>query len=134
MPSASASASAIEEDASDAVTLEWRAAATKDPNAADVSIVVAGKAEFLGTMDTIGDGDYGACRIIADVATKTYSRFQCGDTPGYHYYAATLGAGELVIKLVHGDFGDPHSEKSRLVKRIPVAGSRLVVRPYRARP
>jgi hypothetical protein len=103
------------------IALEWKAEQA-DGGRVDVSLMIDGTAQHVGLLDAQTDTEAGTpatCALRA--AYPLRSEFQCG---AGNYYAAELHAGELVITL---DDGAAHAVE---VKRLPVDGDRLAVRPY----
>ena len=102
------------------ITLEWKAAQA-DEGRVDVSVTIDGTEQQVGSLDAVTETDLGTpatCALRA--AHPLRSEFQCG---AGNFYAAELHAGELVITLDDGE----HTVE---VKRFPVEGEGLAVRPY----
>lgn len=104
-----------------AIRIEWRAE-QGDGGRVVVTLVVDGKPEVLGMLDAETETEAGTpatCALRAAHPLRT--EFLCGDLS--RYYVATLDHAELVVTFVDGD---QHAE----VKRIPVVGEGLAVKPY----
>jgi hypothetical protein len=104
-----------------AIAIQWRAA-QDDGDRVLVTIVVDGTAIELGTLDAATELEQGtprSCALRASHPLRT--EFLCGDLTSS--FAAELHGEELVIEQVeHG--------KRHEIRRVPVAGDALAVRPY----
>jgi hypothetical protein len=104
-----------------AIAIQWRAA-QDDGDRVLVTIVVDGTAHELGTLDAATELERGtprSCALRASHPLRT--EFLCGDLTSS--FAAELHGEELVIAHVeHG--------KRRELRRVPVVGDALAVRPY----
>jgi hypothetical protein len=104
-----------------AIAIQWRAA-QDDGDRVVVTIVVDGAAHELGTLDAATELERGtprSCALRASHPLRT--EFLCGDLTSS--FAAELHGEELVI--AHVEQG-----KRREIRRVPVAGDALAVRPY----
>lgn len=102
------------------ISVEWKADQADDGKV-DVSLVIDGKALPVGLLDAATESEPGTpatCALRAAHPLRT--EFQCG---AVNYYAAELHSGELVISLHDG-------EHAIQVKRVPVNGDGLAVKPY----
>lgn len=104
-----------------AIRIEWRAEQA-DGGRVTVTLVVDGEPQVLGMLDAETEMEAGTpatCAVRAAHPLRT--EFLCGNLD--RYYVATLDQGELVVTFVDGT---QHAE----VKRIPVVGEGLAVKPY----
>jgi hypothetical protein len=102
------------------IRIEWKAEQADDGRV-DVSLVIDGTEQQVGLLDATTESEAGTpatCALRA--AHPLRSEFQCG---AVNYYAVELHAGELVITLNDG-------EHTTEVKRFPVEGDGLAVKPY----
>ena len=102
------------------IPLEWKAEQA-DNGRVDVSLVIDGKEQQVGLLDATTETEAGTpatCALRAAHPLRT--EFQCG---AVNYYTAELHPGELVITLSDG-------EHTIEVKRFPVEGNGLAVKPY----
>ena len=102
------------------ISIEWKAEQAAD-NRVDISLVIDGTTQEIGLLDAATDSEPGTpatCALRA--AHPLRSELQCGMV---NYYAAELHAGELVITINDGT----HTIE---VKRFPVEGDALAVKPY----
>jgi hypothetical protein len=102
------------------ISIEWKAEQADDDRV-NVSLVIDGKSQSIGLLDAATESEPGTPKTCAlRAAHPLRSEFQCGLV---NYYAAELHAGELVISINDG-------ERRIEVKRFPVDGDGLAVRPY----
>jgi len=102
------------------IAIEWKAEQA-DNDRVNILLVIDGKPQQIGLLDAATETEAGTpatCALRA--AHPLRSELQCGVV---NYYAAALHAGELVITINDG-------ERSIEVKRFPVDGDGLAVRPY----
>jgi hypothetical protein len=103
------------------IAIEWRAT-QDDGDRVLVTLVVDGTAIELGTLDAATELQRGtprSCALRASHPLRT--EFLCGELTSS--FAAELRDAELVIAHVeHG--------KRREIRRVPVVGDALAVRPY----
>jgi hypothetical protein len=102
------------------ISVEWKAEQA-DNDRVNVLLVIDGKTQQIGLLDAATETEAGTpatCALRA--AHPLRSELQCGMV---NYYAASLHAGELVITINDG-------ERTIEVKRFPVDGDGLAVRPY----
>ncbi len=104
------------------IMIEWKAAQA-DGDQVVITIVVDGKAIDLGLLPAATDTEAGTPNTCAlRSAHPLRTELTCGDMTTF--FAAELEAGELVIQFVDGN-------EWREMRRIPVYGEGLAVRPYR---
>ena len=102
------------------ISIEWKAEQA-DADRVNVLLVIDGKSQQIGLLDAATENEPGTPNTCAlRAAHPLRSEFQCG---AVNFYAAELRAGELVISINDGS----HTIE---VKRFPVEGDGLAVRPY----
>ena len=102
------------------ISIEWKAEQA-DGDRVNVLLVIDGKTQQIGLLDAATENEPGTPNTCAlRAAHPLRSEFQCG---AVNFYAAALHAGELVITINDGS----HTIE---VKRFPVEGEGLAVRPY----
>jgi hypothetical protein len=102
------------------IAIEWKAEQAEGGRV-NVLLVIDGQPQEIGLLDAATETEAGTpatCALRA--AHPLLSEFQCGEV---NYYAAALHAGELVITINDGS----HTIE---VKRFPVEGDGLAIRPY----
>jgi hypothetical protein len=103
-----------------AISIEWKAEQA-DNDRVNVLLVIDGKTQQIGLLDAATETEAGTpatCALRA--AHPLRSELQCGMV---NYYAVELHAGELVVTINDG-------ERQIEVKRFPVEGDGLAIRPY----
>ena len=106
------------------ISIEWKAAQA-DGDQVAITIVVDGKATDLGLLPAATDMEAGTPNTCAlRSAHPLRTELTCGDMRAF--FAAELEAGELVISFVDGN-------RWREMRRIPVYGEGLEVRPFQLR-
>lgn len=104
------------------IAIEWRVVQA-DGDQVAVTIIVDGKSIDLGLLPAATDTEAGTpntCALRSAYLLRT--ELTCGDLTSF--FAAELEPGQLVLL-----FSDGH--QSREIRRIPVFGEGLAVRPYR---
>ncbi|HTL38138.1 MAG TPA: hypothetical protein VL326_33645 [Kofleriaceae bacterium] len=102
------------------ISIEWKAEQA-DGDRVNVLLVIDGKPQEIGLLDAATETEPGTpatCALRA--AHPLRSEFQCG---AVNFYAVELHSAELVITIDDGS----HAIE---VKRFPVEGDGLAVRPY----
>lgn len=103
------------------ISVEWRAT-QGDGDIVNVAIVVDGKTTELGVLNAATELEAGTPNTCAlRSAHPLRTEFLCGELSAF--FAAELEPGELVISYVEG-------HQWREMRRIPVFGEGLAVRPY----
>jgi hypothetical protein len=104
-----------------------------------VSIAVANSAWPLGQLSAVFDDATAfaptpmKCRVMDDQASPTTTGFICGETRGsVEYFVAAIERNDLVITrhIVVQKSELEQTESHDEIKRIPIAGTSLVVKPY----
>lgn len=105
-----------------AIGVEWRAE-QGEGDLVNVTLVVDDKPLAIGSLEARSEDAIGPYACALRAAHPLRTELVCGSG---NYYAAELAGEELVISRVAAE-----GEKPVEVKRVPVIGEGLAVRPYR---
>ncbi len=114
-------------DASGVLSLSWKATNAPDERV-NVSVVAGDVTIALGPLAAASDdaaGTVATCAMHGNA--PTFSKFECGGTPHYNFYTASLTGNALVISLVDGVYDEKKTETVKEVARRPTSATSLRV-------